>query len=137
MTDQNATQRLFDAAISARHYAYAPYSKFAVGAAVLCEDGKLYDGCNIENASFGLTICAERVALFKAVSEGNGPLVALALVTNGGHNPCGACRQVMAEFVPDQNLRILVGDASYPNTPFVETSLRELLPGSFKLPKSN
>ena len=94
------TQKLMDCAIKARENAYSPYSHFAVGAALLCEDGTLFEGCNIENASYGLTNCAERTAIFKAVSEGHTKFKALAVVadTEGPCAPCGACRQVMAEF---------------------------------------
>ena len=79
---------------------YSPYSHFGVGAALLCEDGRIYEGCNIENASYGLTNCAERTAIFKAVSEGHTKFKALAVVadTEGPCAPCGACRQVMVEF---------------------------------------
>ena len=130
MNDGNAISKLCQAAFAARENAYAPYSQFPVGAAVLCSEGKIFSGCNVENASFGLTICAERVALCKAVSEGESSPIAIALATSGGHNPCGACRQVMAEFAAD--LRVFVGDAERPDEPFVETSLRELLPGTFR-----
>lgn len=91
-------------AIEARKMAYAPYSKFSVGAAVLGTDGKIYTGCNIENVSYGMTMCAERTALFKMVSEGCTGFAAIAVVagenaTDGA--PCGACRQVMGEFAED------------------------------------
>ena len=91
-------QKLMDYAIKSRENAYSPYSHFAVGAALLCEDGTLYEGCNIENASYGLTNCAERTAIFKAVSEGHVTFKALAVVadTEGPCAPCGACRQVVA-----------------------------------------
>ena len=87
-------QKLMDYAIKARENAYSPYSHFAVGAALLCEDGTLYEGCNIENASYGLTNCAERTAIFKAVSEGHIKFKALAVVadTEGPCAPCGACQ---------------------------------------------
>ena len=133
MTDSNEILQLCQLAITARKNAYAPYSKFAVGAAVLCNDGSMYKGCNIENASFGLTVCAERVALFKAVSDGADTPIAIALATAGGHNPCGACRQVMAEFSTD--LRVFIGNTDRPDEPFVETTLRDLLPGMFHLPR--
>lgn len=93
-------KELIEIAKKARKDAYAPYSRFAVGAAVLTASGKVYSGCNIENASYGLTNCAERTAIFKAVSEGERSLETIALVadTPGPTAPCGACRQVMAEF---------------------------------------
>ena len=100
LTDDIRAQ-LVAAAISAREKAYAPYSKFSVGAAVLGTDGNIYTGCNIENVSYGMTMCAERTALFKMVSEGCRKFAAIAVVagenaTDGA--PCGACRQVMGEF---------------------------------------
>jgi len=104
---QETVKQLIDAAIAARLMAYAPYSGFKVGAAVLGSDGKIYTGCNIENASFGLTNCAERTAIFKMVSEGCTTFTALAVV--GGDSepaesgPCGACRQVISEFCRDVN----------------------------------
>lgn len=91
---------LIRAALAARSGAYAPYSRFAVGAAVQGAGGRIYSGCNVENASYGLTVCAERVAILKAVSEGEKELVALAVAADTATpaSPCGACRQVMAEF---------------------------------------
>ena len=99
MTEQEI-QKLIDRAIVAREKTYSPYSHFGVGAALVCEDGSIYEGCNIENASFGLTNCAERTAIFKAVSEGHTKFKALAVVadTEGPCAPCGACRQVISEF---------------------------------------
>lgn len=93
-------QKLIDCAAVAREKAYSPYSHFDVGAALLCEGGAIYEGCNIENASYGLTNCAERTAIFKAVSEGHTKFKALAVVadTEGPCSPCGACRQVISEF---------------------------------------
>ena len=121
------TQKLMDCAIKARENAYSPYSHFAVGAALLCEDGTLYEGCNIENASYGLTNCAERTAIFKAVSEGHVTFKALAVVadTEGPCAPCGACRQVMGEFnIPIIIMGNLKGDIEVVST-------EALLPFSF------
>ena len=120
-------QKLMDCAIKARENAYSPYSHFAVGAALLCEDGTLYEGCNIENASYGLTNCAERTAIFKAVSEGHVTFKALAVVadTEGPCAPCGACRQVMAEFkIPLLIMGNLMGNIKI-------VTIEELLPFSF------
>ena len=120
-------QKLMDCAIKARENAYSPYSHFAVGAALLCEDGTLYEGCNIENVSYGLTNCAERTAIFKAVSEGHIKFKALAVVadTEGPCAPCGACRQVMAEFkIPLIILGNLLGNIKI-------VTIEELLPFSF------
>lgn len=120
-------QKLMDCAIKARENAYSPYSHFAVGTALLCEDGTLYEGCNIENASYGLTNCAERTAIFKAVSEGHIKFKALAVVadTEGSCAPCGACRQVMAEFkIPLIIMGNLMGNIKI-------VTIEELLPFSF------
>ncbi len=128
----NAQQRqaLIDAALSARQMAYAPYSNFLVGAAVLTESGAIHAGCNIENASYGLTICAERIALGSAVAAGNRALTAMAVATTGGAAPCGACRQFAAEFRRD--LPILLIDADHPER-ILETNLAVLLPSQFHL----
>ena len=120
-------QNLINRAIEARENAYCPYSHFAVGAALLCEDGTIYEGCNIDNASYGLTNCAERTAIFKAVSEGHTTFKALAVVadTEGPCAPCGACRQVMVEFkIPLIIMGNLMGDIKI-------ASMEELLPFSF------
>ncbi|HEY2841001.1 MAG TPA: cytidine deaminase [Pirellulales bacterium] len=125
------TQReLIAAAVAARQNAYAAYSKFAVGAALLTADGQIVYGANVENASYGLTICAERVAIHSAVAAGYRQFRALAVVTSGGLPPCGACRQVMAEFCAD--LPILLVDADRPDA-VATTSLAELLPQRFRL----
>ena len=97
LTDEIRTQ-LIEAAIDARKWAYAPYSNYLVGAALLTTSGRIYDGVNVENAAYPATICAERVAVFKAVSEGERNFVALAVITANGGSPCGSCRQVLAEF---------------------------------------
>ncbi|ANU12894.1 Cytidine deaminase [Planococcus halocryophilus Or1] len=122
-------EQLMKQSIEARNNAYVPYSKFPVGAALLTADGKVYLGCNIENAGYSLTNCAERTAVFKAVSEGDNKFVALAVSadTAGPVSPCGACRQVLAEFCPPNMpvyLTNLKGDVQ-------ETTISELLPGAF------
>lgn len=121
-----AWRALLEAAAQARQQAYAPYSRFLVGAAVRAGSGRIYAGANVENASSGLTVCAERVAVWKAVSEGERRIEALALVTEPGATPCGACRQVLAEFEVD--LPILVADTA--GRAWL-TSLAALLPDAF------
>ena len=126
MTEQEI-KNLIDHAIVAREKTYSPYSHFGVGAALLCEDGAIYEGCNIENASYGLTNCAERTVIFKAVSEGHTKFKALAVVadTEGPCAPCGACRQVVAEFkIPIIIMGNLMGNIKI-------VSMEELLPFSF------
>lgn len=121
------TEDLIKAAKAAREFSYSPYSKFKVGAAVLTKNGKIYSGCNIENASYGITNCAERTAIFKAVSEGERELEALAVIadTDGPTAPCGACRQVIAEFKISKIIMAnLKGDTKI-------VTLQELLPYSF------
>ena len=117
---------LLEAATQARQRAHAPYSRFPVGAALRAGSGRIYTGANVENASSGLTVCAERVAVWKAVSEGERRIEALVLVTEPGATPCGACRQVLAEFEAD--LPILVADTAG-HAWF--TSLAALLPDAF------
>lgn len=119
-------RELVAAARAARAHAYAPYSHFAVGAAVRAASGKLYTGCNIENASSGLTVCAERVAVWQAVAAGEQELGALAVVSASGSTPCGACRQVLSEFARD--LIVFVADTA--GQVWV-TSLATLLPAAF------
>jgi cytidine deaminase len=123
-------RQLVAAATEARHTAYAPYSHFAVGAAVRVASGRIYTGSNIENAAWGLTVCAERVAIWKAVSAGERDLKALVVVTETGATPCGPCRQVMAEFAGE--LPVVVADTSGHAW---RTSLTELLPHAF--PRAN
>lgn len=120
---------LIDHAIEARKNAHTPYSNFQVGAAVLTKNNKVYQGCNIENASYGLTNCAERTAIFKAVSEGEKEIEAIVIVgdTEGPISPCGACRQVMAEFC-DENTKVILTNLK---GAMVETTINELLPGFF------
>lgn len=101
MISDSQREALIQAAVAAREQAYAPYSKYPVGAALLAADGRIFTGVNVENASYGLTICAERTAVFKAVSEGCREFVAVAVATENAGSPCGACRQVLAEFAGD------------------------------------
>jgi len=117
---------LLAVATEARRNAYAPYSCFPVGAAVRTASGRVFAGSNVENASTGLTVCAERLAIWKAVSEGEHHLKALVVVTEPGSTPCGACRQVMSEFAAD--LPILVADT---NGHVSLTSLGDLYPDPF------
>jgi cytidine deaminase len=121
---------LVNAAIKAKEKAYVPYSNFHVGSAVITKSGKIYTGCNIENASFGATNCAERTALFKAVSEGDREFEAIAIVSSSGDftPPCGICRQVLAELMPKGKI-ILANN----NGETREYSVEDLLPVRFKL----
>ena len=100
--NQHSPNTLLEAAAEARHNAHAKYSKFSVGSALLTEDGSVFLGCNVENASYGLTICAERVALTSAVTAGHKSFQAIAIVADKLAAPCGACRQVLAEFCGDE-----------------------------------
>jgi cytidine deaminase len=119
-------RELVQKAIEARGRAYAPYSRYPVGAAVLTLDGRVFTGCNVENASFGLTICAERTAIVKAISEGEHAVQAVAVVAEGGAAMCGACRQVLREFGP--NAEVYLAD---PEGNFQPATLAKLLPGAF------
>lgn len=127
------TQELIAAAREAQIAAYAPYSNFAVGAAVLLGDGTVYSGCNIENASFGLTVCAERIAIFNAVSAGHMDIVAVAVSTSAPKlcKPCGACRQVIAEF-SRVGSPIIVISTTLSGLSATET-ITDLLPDNFTL----
>ena len=126
-------KELIRAAFLARKNAYAPYSGYQVGAALLTDDDQLFTGCNVENASYGATCCAERTAIFKAVSEGNHKIKAIAISGGKGSElnmayPCGICRQVLREFSDPKSLRVLVGTSS---EEFTAHTLEELLPESF------
>lgn len=122
----NPWDDLLGQATEAREYAYAPYSGYKVGAALLTTDGNIYRGCNIENAAYGPSMCAERVAVFKAASEGNTEFQAIAIVTVNGGTPCGSCRQVLREFAPQ--LTVIVGNTE---GDYHVMSLSDLLPHSF------
>jgi len=128
LTAQRA-QRLVVAAAAARRYAHAPYSKFRVGAALLASSGKIYTGVNVENASYGLTICAERMAVSNAVAAGERRFVAVAIVAPGAATPCGACRQVLAEF---GDCVVICADARRLGRMSIEP-LSGLLPQAFRI----
>ena len=128
--NQSTQQQLIDGALHGRAKAHAPYSQFHVGAAVLSASGEIFTGCNVENASYGLTMCAERVAVGAAVAAGYKQIAAIAVATAGGHSPCGACRQVLSEFGPA--MEILLIDADDP-AKVRTTSLDKLLPEQFSL----
>ncbi|MBD7909780.1 MULTISPECIES: cytidine deaminase [Clostridium] len=117
-------------AIEARENAYCPYSNFKVGAAVLFEDDKIYTGCNIENASFGATNCAERTAIFNGISHGNRLIKAIALIgdPNAFTYPCGICRQVISEFAESKDTKIYIIKNE---NEILEKTLEEIMPGTF------
>lgn len=127
--DDHSRQTLIAAAQAVRLKAYAPFSNYLVGAAILGEDGKIYTGCNVENSAYPSTICAERVAVTKAVSEGMQKFSAIAVVTRDGGSPCGTCRQVMFEFAPT----LLVIMANEHGQVIHEQVLTDLLPLGFRL----
>jgi cytidine deaminase len=131
MLAETVRQQLLDQARRAREHAYAPYSRFTVGAAVLTATGEIFSGCNIENASLGATICAERVAIFRAVAAGSRALTALAVIADTPEPaaPCGLCRQVLAEFTPDCPVLManMAGQTRLAH-------LKELLPLAFRWP---
>lgn len=118
---------LIDLAIEARRRAYAPYSKYPVGAALRTKSGKMFTGVNVENAAYPTTMCAERTAVFKAVSEGEREFEVIAVVTKNGGSPCGSCRQVLAEF----GLDTIVLIANTEGELLEETTVFDLLPGAF------
>jgi cytidine deaminase len=120
-------QKLIGLAREAREKAYAPYSSYPVGAALLTASGKFFTGCNVESAAYPTSMCAERVAVFKAVSEGERKFVAVAVVSSNGGTPCGACRQVLAEFGLETKVVVADGEGHVKQ----EAKLAELLPGAF------
>jgi cytidine deaminase len=126
LTDEERSL-LIQSANEIRQWAYVPYSHYPVGAALLAASGRVYTGVNIENAAYPSTACAERVAVFKAVSEGERQFTAIAVVTNNGGSPCGTCRQVLAEF----GLDTVVIIADQEGKVVQETTVADLLPGSF------
>lgn len=128
MTSALNIESLIKAATNAREKAIAPYSGFKVGSAVLAASGKVYTGCNIENSSYGLTMCAERVAIFKALSEGENRILAVAVVAGSKEicRPCGACRQVLQDFARDARIISATLDGQR-----VTETMSQLLPGPF------
>lgn len=128
--NETIVNSLIENATSMLNNAYVPYSKFQVGASLITKDGQIFSGCNIENASYGLSNCAERTAIFKAVSEGNKDFDYLVVTgdTDDPISPCGACRQVMAEFCDPDMPVLLTNKRGYKH----ETTVQELLPGAFR-----
>lgn len=126
MTDEER-HNLIDQANETRRYAYAPYSNYPVGAALRTKSGKIFTGINVENAAYPTSMCAERTAIFKAVSEGEHEFDAIAVVTDNGGSPCGSCRQVLAEFGQDTTVLIANGEGEL----LQETTVKDLLPGAF------
>ena len=118
---------LIDTALNVRSWAYAPYSHYAVGAALLTASGKIYEGVNVENAAYPTTMCAERVAIFKAVSEGEREFIGIAVATENGGASCGSCRQVMAEF--GLHTQVIFVDGQGRIT--LATTVENLLPSAF------
>jgi cytidine deaminase len=127
MNDEERSH-LIQSAIQAQRRAYAPYSNFAVGAAIRTASGKVYQGANVENVSYGLSICAERVAAVTAVAAGDQEFVAIAIASPGGATPCGACRQFLAEFGP--SMRVVTIDPENPDHGY-QSTLENLLPNRF------
>ncbi len=124
--DVVSREALIERAAAARERAYAPYSGYEVGAALLGESGRVYVGCNVENAVYPLSMCAERTAVFKAVCAGERDFRAIAVVTENGGAPCGSCRQVLREFGEETRVLIADGDGKWR-----ETTVGDLLPDSF------
>jgi cytidine deaminase len=124
---QTEKQALIDMANAARQYSYAPYSKYRVGAAVRTKSGRVFTGVNVENAAHPQAMCAERIAIFKAVSEGEQDFDVIAVVTDNGGSPCGGCRQVMSEFGLDTIVLVANGKGNLVH----ERTVRELLPEAF------
>ena len=124
---QTEKQSLIELANTARQHAYVPYSKYRVGTAVKTKSGKIFTGANVENASYPETMCAERIAIFKAVSEGEKEFDAISVVTDNGGSPCGGCRQVMAEFGLDTIVLIADGTGKL----LKEMTVKDLLPEAF------
>ena len=128
MLKDELRQKLVEQAQDSRRWAYAPYSGYTVGAALLTASGRIYDGVNVENAAYPTSMCAERVAVFKAVSEGEREFLAIAVATSNGGSPCGACRQVLSEFGLDMKVILVNGEGVIKQ----EGTVADLLPGAFR-----
>jgi cytidine deaminase len=128
MLSDDIRNELVDAALRVRRWAYAPYSGYSVGAAILSDSGRIYDGTNVENAAYPDSMCAERVAIFKAISEGERRFLAIAVASDNGGTPCGSCRQVLAEF----GLDTLVYITNKEGEIVQESTVGSLLPTAFR-----
>ena len=127
MLAKEERERIIKSAMRVRHFAYAPYSQYQVGAALLARSGRIFTGVNVENAAYPAGICAERTAIFKAVTAGEKDYIAIAVVTENGGTPCGSCRQVMAEF--SLEMTVIVLDKT--GKTVLDTTVADLLPGAF------
>ncbi len=127
MIEATVRQKLIQAAVDVRQRAYAPYSGYPVSAALLAKSGHIYTGVNVENAVYPLTICAERVAVFRAIAEGEREFQAIAVVTDNGGSPCGSCRQVLTEFGRDIEVYMAAGDGNLLRA----STVADLLPSAF------
>lgn len=134
MIDEKVCLQLIDSAIKVRNYSYSPYSNFRVGASILVDDSKIFSGCNIENASYGASNCAERTAIFKAVSEGYKVIHAVCVVGSFDEftYPCGICRQVMLEFASDNSIPIIIAQS---RENYIVHKLNDIVP--FEFSKNN
>jgi cytidine deaminase len=127
MLAKEERERIIKSAMRVRHFAYAPYSQYQVGAALITRSGRIFTGVNVENAAYPAGICAERTAIFKAITAGEKDYIAMAVVTENGGTPCGSCRQVMAEF--SLEMTVIVLDKT--GNTILDTTVADLLPGAF------
>lgn len=127
MLAKEERERIIKSAMRVRHFAYAPYSHYQVGAALLTRSGRIFTGVNVENAAYPAGICAERTAIFKAITAGEKDYIAMAVVTENGGTPCGSCRQVMAEFSLEMSVIVLDETGKI----VLDTTVADLLPGAF------
>lgn len=127
MLAKEERERIIKSAMRVRHFAYAPYSQYQVGAALITRSGQIFTGVNVENAAYPAGICAERTAIFKAITAGEKDYIAMAVVTKNGGTPCGSCRQVMAEFSLEMCVIVLDETGKI----VLDTTVADLLPGAF------